>query len=110
MALLLVMIVDDAHSRSVAVLPPKDDSPLIVDADRVEPFQGSPQGLQVVAGRHSQISELGGIVQIKQLPASRTPEGGWELAHRTGQSVIKELRCETIAEALDHSFDVIELR
>src|SRR5690242_6857647 len=43
------------RTRAVAAVPPKDQPPLTVAADRVEPRQIAAQLLEVIAGRHPQV-------------------------------------------------------
>jgi hypothetical protein len=46
------------HFVSVAALPPKNDSPLIIDANRMKTLPITFEGFQPVAGRFTQILEL----------------------------------------------------
>jgi hypothetical protein len=65
------MIVDDLNVPGFAVPPNKTYPPLIVDANAVLPLAVAVQRLQTITRRHTQIVELFGRVDRKQLRAGR---------------------------------------
>ena len=96
------MIVENLDVEGVAVAPAKDDSPLLVDADRVAPLPGSLQCFQAVARRNSEILQLGRIVKIRKLALGDTDEIRWEPSDGSGATIFEEIFREPIPEALDH--------
>ena len=66
------MVVEHTDVLRVTALPPKYDTPLIIDPDRVKTSQIATEPFESITGRYPQITNVGRIVQIKQLP-SRLP-------------------------------------
>jgi hypothetical protein len=62
------VIVDDAHVVGVGPFPSEHDSPLIVDADRIEARQVAPKLLQPIRWRDNQILETTCRVKRYELP------------------------------------------
>ena len=61
------MVIDDFHPLSIAIAPNETDSPLVINADTVLPGTFPGQSLQAIAGRHLQITQHPGAVQILEL-------------------------------------------
>src|SRR6476620_10576034 len=64
--MVLLMIVHDLHLAG-AVLPPEDDAPLIIDADRMISLEAAFERLQPVPRRLPQIEQSSGGVKVLQL-------------------------------------------
>lgn len=95
----LLVIVDDRDVVRVAVLPPKADAPLIVDANTVLPRAITFQLLQAIAGRDAEVLELLCGVYEAELSEQRTLEFGREAADTLA---LKQALGVPIGEALDH--------
>jgi hypothetical protein len=65
------MVVDNFHILGPRWCPAETHAPLIVDSDAELASSISMQRLEPVTGRHSQILEAGGDLQLAQLAASR---------------------------------------
>src|SRR5215469_11561557 len=52
----VLMVIHDPDLGCVAIGPPEDHSPLVVDPDRIETFQVASQFLQMVRGRYREIA------------------------------------------------------
>src|SRR5216683_2087154 len=74
MLVFLLMIIGNFHIEGMAITPHEADSPLVVDANRVLPFAITSQRFQMIAGRRSEDTQLGGSVELQQL-AQRGPSG-----------------------------------
>jgi hypothetical protein len=61
------MVIDDGYVRWTAIRPLKDDTPLIVDADRVESGQIPSERLKTVARRDSKVWQGTGPIHLDQL-------------------------------------------
>jgi hypothetical protein len=72
------VVVDDLHLVSLRVVPTKDDSPLLVDADAVVAGPVSSHRLEPVARRGSEIPEFVGSVDRVQLAQGNGPQIAWE--------------------------------
>ena len=51
------MIIDDANLIGLAIAPPEDDPPLVVDPDRMKVLQIPPQPFQAVRRRHREVTQ-----------------------------------------------------
>lgn len=65
------MIVDDLDVLGAAILPDKAYPPLIVDADTVLALPAAPQRFEAIAGRHFEIVQFTGGIEIAQSSAAR---------------------------------------
>jgi len=73
-------VVDDLHVFRAAGTPAKAEPELVIDADAVLPSTISPQQFETVAGRHAQILQPLGDLQLPQL-APRHPLERLEARH-----------------------------
>ena len=72
------MVVDHADILRVTALPPKYDTPLIIDPDRMKILHLTPEPFESITGRNPQITKIGRIVQIQQLPSRPPTDLGWK--------------------------------
>jgi len=96
------MVVDDLHGIGVTGVPLEDQTPLIVDPNRMKSFPPSLQRFEAIAGRHPKVPELRGVVQVQELATRRPPQFEWEATHDSGQAVIEQVLSQAIAEAPYH--------
>ncbi len=97
------MIIGNFHIEGMAITPHEADSPLVVDANRVLPFAITSQRFQMIAGRRSEDTQLGGSVELQQLAQSNALEGTEALA----MPVVKKLLGFLRAEALNHTQSIL---
>jgi hypothetical protein len=57
------MVVGQSNIKSRAVVPPKDDSPLVIYSDAPETCQAATQLLKVIRRRGSEIIDIGSTIQ-----------------------------------------------
>ncbi len=62
------MIVDYFHSIGTEFGPLEHDSPLVVDANRVQTQPPTAESLEAIAGRYPQIFQAPSLIQLDQLP------------------------------------------
>jgi hypothetical protein len=72
------VIVHETYFMSVGTLPPKYDSPLIVDPNAVEPLQIALQRLETVAGRSFEISQIRGAIKVVKFVVRSPHHVSWE--------------------------------
>jgi hypothetical protein len=70
----MLVIVNDLYLVGIAILPPKADAPLLVDANTVLAGAIAPELLQSIAGRHAEVVELLGRVHRHKLAQHRALE------------------------------------
>jgi hypothetical protein len=92
------MIVDNLHVIGFAVAPSKYDPPLIVDPDRMEASEITPQLLKMVGRRHTQILKAAGNVNTHKLPFSAVGKA----VERTDSFVFEKSSGFAVAERPDH--------
>ena len=63
------MIVDDLDREDLTILPAKTDSPAFVYPNAELALPVPAQSFEPVSGRHSQIGEAPGLIQVLQRPA-----------------------------------------
>jgi hypothetical protein len=102
-AQLFSLIVDYLDIAGTAVFPSEDHAPLIVDPNRMAPFQSSLQRFEPMARRRSQILKLASSVQVLEFALSGSPEFGRKLSSRSRLQVIEEVIGELISERTDHN-------
>jgi hypothetical protein len=51
------MIIDDANLIGLAIAPPEDDPPLVVDPDRMKVLQIPPRPFQAIRWRHGEVTQ-----------------------------------------------------
>jgi hypothetical protein len=73
------VIVRNLNIEGISTLPPKADSPLIIDANAELPRPISSQFLQTIGRRHSQVIERYRAVQHAQLSQSNLLDHGGQL-------------------------------
>ena len=56
------MVVDDFNFFRSRVTPSEDETPLVVDPDRMKASQVAAKGFQTIAGRYSEIAERSGSI------------------------------------------------
>lgn len=92
------MVVADPHFGWSLFGPTEDDSPLVIDAYRMEPCQISAQGFQLVARWHGQIFWFSGLIYLDQL-AQRDSRDSLKT---TAVLLMEDLLRIFICEGLDH--------
>ena len=103
------MIVDDSNVRSIAAFESKNDTPLIIDSNRVETLPPPFECLESVSRRHPQVAQLRGIVQVKDFAASRANQLGGKRARLFGPAVVKEAFGQAVSKGFDHVLRLSEL-
>lgn len=72
------MVVEHTDVLRVTALPSKYDTPSIIDPDRMKIPQIATEPFESISGRNPQITKVGCIVQIKQLPPRLPPDLWWK--------------------------------
>src|SRR3990172_7326950 len=72
-----LVIVRDFDVVGIAVLPPKTDPVLVVDANAVLPCAVAAEALQPIAGRDTQLSQAADSIELRQLATGSRPKGPW---------------------------------
>ena len=83
------MVVEYANILRVNPLPPKYDTPLIIDPDRMKILHLAPEPFEPITGWSPQITKIGRIVQIQQLPSRLPTDLWWKPPCFSGVSVEK---------------------
>jgi len=83
--------------------PPKDDAPLIVDANAVKASQLAAQGFEPISGWRPQIEKTVSAVQQVELPNRSCDDRGRERPHPTGANAVVEIRGRPVSERCDHA-------
>lgn len=97
------MIVNDCHFRRPLLGPTKDDTPLNIDPNGMEPDESAIQCLEPIPGRDGQIREPPGLVHLHKLAECHSRN-----RREAPVSLLeKELRGIAVSERLNHR--VIEL-
>jgi hypothetical protein len=96
------VIVDDLHIERVTSAPPKNDSPLIVNPDRMETLSISFQSLEPIARWRPKVPQIGRFVEIQQFPACCADQIGWKRPSSLGPSVVEEISGQSVPERFDH--------
>ena len=65
------MVVPDSNAGRTLVRPTKDNSPLVIDPNRMPASPASFQGFEFIAGRHNQVSEPFGGIYPRSIYAER---------------------------------------
>jgi hypothetical protein len=92
------MVVDYSHVMCVAFGPTKYEPPLVVDADRIESFQITPQLLEPIGGRHAQILKSSRNVNGNELSFCSIGEP----VERTDEFIFEERLGFAVAKRPDH--------
>jgi hypothetical protein len=69
------MIVHDLYVVRIAIAPSKANSPLIINTNAVLPLSVPAQGLEMIAGRGTQIANFHGNIQLPQFALCDPLEG-----------------------------------
>jgi len=62
------MVIDDLYVERVSIVPPKTDSPLIVDTNTVLPLPSAFEPFEPVGRRHPEVLKGPGTVEHPKLP------------------------------------------
>ncbi|HET9863989.1 MAG TPA: hypothetical protein VFP37_11140 [Steroidobacteraceae bacterium] len=84
------MIVDNSNIRGITAFESENDTPLIIDSDRVEALPPPFECLESVSRRHPQVAQLRGIVQVQDFAARRAQKLGGKRARLFGPAVVKK--------------------
>ena len=93
------MVINDLNLMGVTLDPLEDHTPLIVDSNRVEPFQISVQLLEPVRWRRQQIIETGCSINHGKFSLG-WPRYSLELPN---EKVIEQVLSTPITERFDHA-------
>jgi hypothetical protein len=97
------VVVYDLHILGSALGPPKADAILVVNPDAVLPSSVTPQLLQSIGRRCSEIFERMGLIQLVQLAPSDFPEACRARApRRFGVGGVEDVPGARGREASDH--------
>jgi hypothetical protein len=94
------MVIDNLHVVRVAALPAETNTILVVNTDALLPRTVTPQLLQAVSGRDTEVIQRLRSVDEQQLPQRRTLE---RLGELTAALAPEEAFGLTVAEAPDHA-------
>ena len=103
------MIIDNSNIRCIATLESKNNAPLIIDANRVEPLPAPLEGFQAVSRRHSQIAQLHRIVQVKNLAARCAKQRRGKCPRLSGSPVVEQVLCQIVAKGFNHVITLSQL-
>jgi hypothetical protein len=104
------MIVNHLNLRRTFGAPPKNDSPLVVDAHGMHAFQGTFERLQPVAKWNGQVLQANGCVQVLELPLCRAPHVGGKMTRGGRDATMKKVLRQPVLEGLDDRINVIVFR
>jgi hypothetical protein len=96
------VIVDKSDVLGGPVDPTKDDAPLLVDADAVEPPPAPAKSLQPVPWGRSKIQEGACSIEHVELPESPDDDVVRERSRPTRSRTVIEIRGGLVAERGDH--------
>jgi len=88
---------------SIACLPTEADTPLIVDTNTLAATTIIFEHFQSIAGRHHQVLQVAGTMQIQRL----APHGTLDRPESRNRSVIKQTLSRASGEDLDHTGKVL---
>jgi hypothetical protein len=95
------MIVQDLHVARASI-PAEDDTPLIVDPNRVQAFQVAFQRFESVPWWDPQVCKLHGRIQILKLPLRDFPQGRRKSSRRRSLPVEEQVGGEAALERDNH--------
>src|SRR5688572_13114789 len=104
-----LVIVDDSNIRCIAVFESKNDTPLIIDANRVETLPPPLECLESVPRRYPQVAQLRGIVQVQDFAARRAKQLGGKRPRVFGSPVVKETFGQAVSKGFNHVLRLSEL-
>jgi hypothetical protein len=94
------MIIHDFNVFGAVRRPAKHDAPLIVDPNRVSALSIPLQSLKPISRRDCQVPEVGGVVQLDQLPTGDADEVRGKTSRL--KAVLKDRLGPSAAKAPDH--------
>lgn len=103
------MIIDDSNIRSIAAFESENDTPLIVDSNRVETLPPTFECLESVSLWHPQVAQLRGIVQVQDFAARRAKQLGGKRPRLFGSAVVKEAFGQAVSKGFNHVLRLSEL-
>ena len=83
------MIVDNSNIRRIAAFESENDTPLIVESNRVETLPPPFECLESVSRGYPQVAQLRGIVQVQDFAARRAKQLGGKRPRFFGSAVVK---------------------
>ena len=103
------MIVDDSNIRGIAAFEAENDTPLIIDSNRVKTFPPPFECLESVSRRDPQVAQLRGIVQVQDFAARRAKQLGGKRPLFFGSVVVKKAFGQAVSKGFDHILRLSEL-
>jgi hypothetical protein len=103
------VIVDDSNIRGVTAFESENDTPLVIDSNRVETLPPPFECLEPVSRRHPQVTQLRGIVQVQDFAARYAKQLGWKRPRLFGSAVVKEAFGQAVSKGFDHVLRLSEL-
>jgi len=103
------VIVDNSNIRSIAAFESENDTPLIIDSNRVETLPPPFECLESVSRRDPQVAQLRGIVQIQDFAARRAKKLGGKRPRLFGSAVVKEAFGQAVSKGFNHVLRLSEL-
>jgi hypothetical protein len=103
------VIVDNSNIRSIAAFESENDTPLIIDSNRVETLPPPFECLESVSRGHAQVAQLRGIVQIQDFAARHAKQLGGKRPRLFGSAVIKQAFGQSVSKRFDHVLRLSEL-
>ena len=82
--------------------PPKDNAPLVVDANTMEPPPLAPQSLETVPGRGSKVQESVSTDQHIELAHRHRHDIAWKGPRPPSSGPVVEIRSRLVTERRDH--------
>ena len=96
------MVIDDLNLIGIAGMPPKDDSPLIVDPNGIQTLPFALQRFQSIPWRFAKVTNLRRIVQIEQLSPSCPYQLMWKTQDGFCSAIIEQVFRKSIRKRLNH--------
>jgi hypothetical protein len=103
------VIVDNSNVRSIAAFESKNDTPLIIDSNRVETLPPPFERLEPVSRWHPQVAQLRGVMQIQDFAARRAKQLGGKRPRLFGSAIVKEDFSQAVSKGLNHILRLSEL-
>jgi hypothetical protein len=103
------VIVDYSNIRSIATFESENDTPLIIDSNRVETLPPPFECLEPISRRHPQIAHLRSIVQVQDFAARRAKQLGGKRPRLFGSAIVKEPFSQAVSKGFNHVLRLSEL-
>jgi hypothetical protein len=97
------VVIDDLNLEGIAFRPFENDSPLLVDPNRIEPFEIPSQSLQPIGRWNPHLIQLLGFINLNKLPVGAGQDG---LGKAFDSLPIKHLFLFIGPEAFDHGKNI----